>query len=95
MVLMLSMFVVFLTSTIECAKGKVTATESDTGTEAAQSSPRMPPTIVGGFEPEIGGITRAYLGVAGKPDACTRGNDDFGVFCRVTVTSRSAGVARG
>jgi hypothetical protein len=54
--------------------GKVTATESDTETQAAQSSLRMLPTIVGGLEPEIGGITRAYLSVAGKPDACTRGD---------------------
>jgi hypothetical protein len=75
-ILMLSMFVVFLAIDYLMRKGKVTATESETGTEAAQSSPRMLPTIVGGF-----GVARksavspgAYLGVAGKPDACTRGD---------------------
>lgn len=49
-ILMLSMFVIFLTIDCLMGKGKVTATESETGTPAAQSSPRLLPTIVGGFE---------------------------------------------
>jgi hypothetical protein len=61
-ILMLPMFVVFLTIDYLMPNGKVAATESDTGAEAAQSSLPMPPTIVGGLEPEIGGITRGILG---------------------------------
>jgi hypothetical protein len=76
-ILMLLMFVIFRTIDYLMRNGRVATTGSDTGTEAAQSSLRMLPTIVGGFEPEIGGITRGILGVAGKPDACPRGDGRF------------------
>jgi glycine cleavage system H protein len=79
-ILMLSMFVVFLTIDYLMRKGKVTATESETGTEAAQSSPRMLPTIVGGFElPENRRYHQGHTWALQESPTLVRvGIDDFG-----------------
>jgi glycine cleavage system H protein len=79
-ILMLTMFVVFLTIDYLMRKGKVTATEVEAEKAGVQVAPRMLSTIVGGFElPENRRYHQGHTWALQESPTLVRvGIDDFG-----------------
>lgn len=79
-ILMLTMFVVFLTIDYFMRKGKVTVTEAEVEKASSPNLPRMLPTIVGGFElPENRRYHQGHTWALQESPTLVRvGIDDFG-----------------
>lgn len=101
-ILMLTMFVVFLTIDYLMRKGKVTATELEAEKAGARTTPRMLPTIVSGFElPENRRYHQGHTwALQESPTLVRMGMDDFaarlaGKVDEITLPKRGQWLRQG